>query len=161
MWPRKVLLAVRRSQSRSDYEADLRQHGFQVITADDGIECLDVLCRFTPDAVVVEPELLWGGGDGVVSLLRDNPETRNVPVLVLTTDASRSAVYQISQFSIGDYLMQPVTPERLTGRVARLALGDRWPLTAESPRHTSTKTVACCPPDKSNIQKSVTRAGVS
>lgn len=161
MWPRKVLLAVRRSQSRSDYEVELTQHGFQVTTADDGIECLDVLRRFTPDVVVVEPELLWGGGDGVVAVLRDKSETRSVPVLVLTTDASRSAVYQISQFSVGDFLMQPVSPERLTGRVARLALGDRGPLTAESPRHTSSSIPIRFPASIATIRKELTRAGAS
>lgn len=91
--------------------------------ADDGLQFLDVLHQFTPDVLVIEPELLWGGGDGVVAVLRENPETQSVPVLVLTTDINRSAVYRISQFPVGDYLTQPVTSVRLTESVSRLASG--------------------------------------
>jgi CheY-like chemotaxis protein len=141
MQPRRVLLAVRRSQTRSEYALDLKRHGFEVAIADHGLECLDVLGRFAPDVVVIEPELLWGGGDGVLAVLSDMPELRSVPVLLLTTDCNRSAMYSIAQFPVRDFWVHPVSAERLTGRVARLALGDQWPLTAESPRRAS----ACIP----------------
>lgn len=160
MRPPKVLLAIRRSQSRSDYVVDLRRSGFQVTTADDGIECLDVLSRFIPDAVVVEPELLWGGGDGVVALLRDKSETRSVPVLVLTTDASRSAVYRISQFPIGDFLTQPVSPQRLTGSVTRLAKHDQFLSDPESRSQTASATLARSPTTSSYARNHLTPAGV-
>jgi len=160
MRPSKVLLAIRRSQSRSDYVVDLRRNGFQVTTADDGIECLDVLSRFIPDAVVVEPELLWGGGDGVVALLRDKSETRSVPVLVLTTDASRSAVYRISQFPIGDFLTQPVSPQRLTGGVTRLVKDDQCLSKSESPSQSLSTTLVRAPKTFSYSQKQCTPAGV-
>lgn len=137
MWPRRVLLAVRRSQSRSEYALDLKRHGFNVAMADNGLECLDVLGRFAPDVVVIEPELLWGGGDGVLAVISEMPELRSVRVLVLTTECNRSAMYCISQFPVSDFWIHPVSAERLTGRVARLALGDQWPLTAESPRRAS------------------------
>lgn len=137
MRPIKALLAIRRSHSRSAYEIILQRHGLDVVAADDGIQCLDVLRRFTPNVVVVEPELLWGGGDGIVSVLRDDPQTRGVPVLVLTTDASRSAVYRISQFSVGDYLTQPVAPEQLTSLLVRLAVGNCEFSIAESSRWTA------------------------
>ncbi|MBI5759780.1 MAG: response regulator [Planctomycetales bacterium] len=101
-------------------------------TADHGLECLEVLHRFAPDVIVVEPELLWGGGDGVLAVISDRPAMRHVPVLVLTSDCDRAAMYSISQFQISDFLRQPVSPKRLTGRVVRLAFGDQLPLTAES-----------------------------
>jgi len=161
MWPRKVLLAVRRSQSRNEYALDLKLHGFDVAIADNGLECLDVLERFVPDVVVIEPELLWGGGDGVLAVISDMPELRSVPVLLLTTDCNRSAMYSISQFPVSDFWIQPVSAERLTGRVARLALGDHWPLTAESPRRTSA-FVPVGPTSKTpELPRELTHAGVS
>lgn len=161
MWPRKVLLAVRRSRSRNEYALDLKRHGFNVVTADNGLECLDVLGRFVPDVIVIEPELLWGGGDGVLAVISDMPELRSVPVLLLTTDCNRSAMYSISQFSISDFWVHPVSAERLTGRVARLALGDQWPLTAESPRRPSKSIAVGSTANASELPQELTHAGVS
>lgn len=161
MWPRKVLLAVRRSQSRSEYALDLKRHGFDVAIADDGLECLDVLGRFVPDVIVIEPELLWGGGDGVLAVLSDMPELRSVPVLLLTTDCNRAAMYSISQFPVSDFWVHPVSPERLTGRVARLALGDQFPLTAESPRRASASIPVGSTSSTSELQSELTHAGAS
>lgn len=161
MWSQSVLLAVRRSQSRSDYEIELRQHGFDVTTADDGLASLQALRQFTPDLVIIEPELLWGGGDGVVAALRDNPTTRGVPVLVLTTDSSRSAVYRISQFPIADFLMQPVSADRLIGRVARLALSDQQSSPAEPQRLESNHSIDRKPAKRSGHRRERSLAGVS
>lgn len=127
MLPTKVLLAVSPSGSRIEYECALRRLGFQVTTADDGLMCLEALRQHTPNVVVLDPELLWGGGDGIAAVLLDNPETRSVPVVLLSTHAGGSAVYRISVFPNDDYLIQPVSPERLSSRVASLALGDQGP----------------------------------
>lgn len=126
MLPRKVLLAIRRSRSRSEYSIDLRRHGFDIATADNGVECLNVLGAFVPDVLVIEPELLWGGGDGVLAILNEDLNLAGLPVLVLTTDLNRASVYSISQFHVNDFWVQPVTSERLTSRVTRLAFEHNW-----------------------------------
>lgn len=127
MWLRRVLLAVSRSPSRSDFEGELRRHGLQVMSADHGVECLEVLRDFTPDIVVIEPELLWGGGDGVLAVLSEMPGMWIVPIVVLTADSS-PAMRCLSRFATTVLLQRPVSAEWLVGRVARLAFGDQWPL---------------------------------
>ena len=75
---------------------------------------------FHPDAIVIEPELLWGGGDGVLAVMTGVPELCDTPVLVLTTDRNRAAIYSISQFAISDYWVHPVPGSILTARLSRL-----------------------------------------
>ena len=55
--PDKLLLAA--------YSQHLTQRGASVSTARTGLECLEKLMQSVPDVLVLEPELLWGGGDGV------------------------------------------------------------------------------------------------
>ena len=131
MLPRNVLLAIRRSMSRSEYVVALTQDGFEVATADHALECLEVFGHFVPDVLVIEPELLWGGGDGVLAILKEAPQFSGMQVLVLTTDFNRAAVYSISQFRVSDFWIQPVSAERLTSRVARLALESQSPTTRQ------------------------------
>ena len=88
--PYNLLLAIRRSKSRSQHVNDLSQNGYRVVTADNGIECLEILKRFLPDFVILEPEFLRGAGNGVLTLLRETPDLRDVPVLILTTDCNWS-----------------------------------------------------------------------
>lgn len=115
-----VLLAVRRSQSRKSHARYLRQHGFHVETADSGIACLNVVEWFRPDVVVIEPELLWGGGDGVLAVFSSQPDLCRIPALVLTTQFTRASIYSISQFAVCDFWVQPISSEKLTARIEYL-----------------------------------------
>lgn len=123
---RKVLLAITRSKSRTEFRLDLCRNGFDVVTADNGLECLQIFQSFTPDVIVIEPELLWGGGDGVLDVIREDPVLSEVPVLALTTKCNRTAIYSISQFAISDFWVQPIGPAQLTERVSLLAHREGW-----------------------------------
>jgi len=62
----------------------LTEKGYAVETASGGLECLDRLRRNSPDVLVLNRELLWGGGDGVLALLREGGDV-SPPAVVLTT----------------------------------------------------------------------------
>ncbi|MBS0206491.1 MAG: hypothetical protein JSS49_26685 [Planctomycetes bacterium] len=128
---RKLLLAIRRSQWRTALALSLRQNDVEVVTADHGIECLHVLSHFRPDTVVVEPELLWGGGDGVLAIIGENPQLDDVRTLVLTTDLNRSSLYSISQFRVSDFWVQPVSPQQVLTRILQLTPETQPPMAAE------------------------------
>lgn len=123
---RKVLLAITRSKSRTEFRLDLIRNGFDVVTADNGLECLQSFQSFSPDVIVIEPELLWGGGDGVLDVIREDPVLSEVPVLALTTKCNRTAIYSISQFAISDFWVQPIAPTQLTDRVSMLVDSENW-----------------------------------
>ena len=64
----------------------LIKRGYDVETASDGLDCLAKLRRATPAAVVLDLELRWGGGDGVLAWLR---EERPGAAVILTATAGR------------------------------------------------------------------------
>lgn len=123
---RKVLLAIQRSDSRTEFQLDLVRNGFDVATADHGLECLQVFQAFSPDVIVLDPELRWGGGDGVLDVIRDDPQLSKVPVLALASTRNREVVHAILQFSISDFRDHPITPSQLTERVSMLACHGSW-----------------------------------
>lgn len=61
------------------------ERGYDVETASDGLECLEKLRRRTPTAVVLDLDLRWGGGDGVLAWLREEGATAGVPVVLTAT----------------------------------------------------------------------------
>jgi DNA-binding response OmpR family regulator len=116
-----ILIAIRPHPARRDFQVELEHRGFNVVTADDGVSCIEYLHDGVPNVLVVEPELPWGGGDGVLAILRDVPKWRDIPVLVLTSERNRSAIYRISRYVISDFAFQPITTDQLVERVIRLA----------------------------------------
>ncbi len=65
----------------------LARLGYLTDGASDGIECLEKVRRFKPDVVVLDRELLWGGGDGVLECLSAEAQESR-PAVVLTTRAT-------------------------------------------------------------------------
>lgn len=116
-----IVLATRPGLTRNEYEAALTRRGFEVHAVGDGLRCLEVLRDFLPDVLVIEPELPWGGGDGVLDIVHEELAFHRVPVFALTAEPSRSAMYQISRFSISDFAIQPLAARQLADRVERLA----------------------------------------
>jgi CheY-like chemotaxis protein len=60
--------------------------GYQVAAAADALECLDSLRRIPPDIMVVERELPWGGGEGVLVCLREDDFRWPQTVIVTTSE---------------------------------------------------------------------------
>src|SRR5262245_21498647 len=82
------------------YRSSFSSFGFEVATAEAGLECAALLRNFAPDALVLSLELTWGGADGVLAIVRDDREMRPIPV-VLTVGESSGA-------KAARYLVPPV-----------------------------------------------------
>ena len=51
----------------------LSRNGHVAKVASSAIECMDILRSFVPDVLVLDCELLWGGWQGVIALVRETP----------------------------------------------------------------------------------------
>jgi DNA-binding response OmpR family regulator len=117
----RVLLALRPGVFRTEAEAALRRSGFGVSTADSGLACLAAMRRRVPDVLVIEPNLPWGGSEGVLAVMAESMRNSIMPVLVLATEEDRRVV-GIDPNSVPVELVQgPLNSEQVVSCVARLA----------------------------------------
>lgn len=103
--------------------AEYREHsqeGFDVVTALNGLECVDRLREQVPDVLVLEPQLLWGGGDGVLAVMHNDLDLATVPVMILTSCTDRGVLDDIARFPISDFHPKPLSPANLASRVHTL-----------------------------------------
>ena len=63
--------------------------GFKVETAGNGAEGLSCLRRATPDLILLDLVMPWINGLEVLTTLRSDPVTEDVPVIVMTGTATR------------------------------------------------------------------------
>jgi carbon storage regulator len=116
----RVLIADSDEYLLTSYREYFRQLGATVVTATTGLECMERIRDSAPDLLILEPVLLWGGGEGVLALMQEHPELRPAFVIILTQSRNRSLQYRLSSFKIDDYQIKPLTGNRLAERISRL-----------------------------------------
>jgi len=102
---------------RPVYRGPLFDEGFELVTAASGLECVARLRECSPDVLVLEPQLPWGGGEGVLAMMGEIPALANVPVMVLTSCRDPRLLEPVGRFPVSDYQLKPLAPERLAGRL--------------------------------------------
>jgi carbon storage regulator len=137
----RILIADRDEFLLAAYRKHLSQYGAVVATATTGLACMDRLRDFAPNILVLDPSLLWGGGDGVLAVMDAEPEIRPASVLLLTHGGNRSLLYRLSSFRVDDYQTKPVSPRQLMERICTLRM---LPTTT-----TALNSTAASPPSKS------------
>src|SRR3954452_19963632 len=97
--------------------ARLTSEGFQVETAADGLQGVDLCRSFRPDLVVLD--LMLPGLDGL-GVCREIQRDRNVPVLMLTARDSETDLEIGLAIGGDDYMVKPFSPRELVARVKAL-----------------------------------------
>jgi DNA-binding response OmpR family regulator len=99
------------------YRWPLAQKGFEVVPALNGLECIARLRERVPDVLVLEPQLPWGGGNGILAIMGEISELAIVPVMVLTSCRNPQILDHVARFPISDYQLKPLTSDQLVGRL--------------------------------------------
>jgi len=96
---------------------NLGAEGHQILTAVSGLDALNKARRFLPDLIVLD--LMLDGIDGfsVCEILRSQPSTGRVPVLVITALGGQIARLNAMAAGADDCLSKPFSPQELVRRV--------------------------------------------
>ncbi|PTY06967.1 histidine kinase [Opitutaceae bacterium EW11] len=98
----------------------LTRAGFDVQTAASGREALECIERHKPDLILLDLMLPDIDGFGVCEILRRQPETSTIPIVILSAWATQGAHYLGLELGALDYLTKPFSPKELVERVRRL-----------------------------------------
>ena len=87
--------------------------GVRLITAMQGQLGLDLAQIHTPDWILLDIHLPDINGEEVLKRLRRNPRTRDIPVTILSADATRAQIHRMLSAGARDYLTKPVDVRQL------------------------------------------------
>ena len=98
----------------------LGMEGYEVITALDGEQALDRLKKDRPDLIVLDIMMPKLDGYEVCKAIKSNPDTRHIPVILLS--AKGRNVDQKMGYDVGadDYITKPFSPRKLVERINQL-----------------------------------------
>jgi DNA-binding response OmpR family regulator len=96
----------------------LQREGYDVVTAMNGGEALEMIERKRPDVVVLDIMMPNLNGYEVVQRIRGNKATRFLPVLLLSARAGALDRKYGIRMGADDYILKPFKAEDLLARIA-------------------------------------------
>jgi two-component system chemotaxis response regulator CheY len=104
-------------------ERILTQAGFQVRTAQDGVQGLAELAAGPcPDVVMVDWNMPNMNGLEFVRQLRSNPAYSEIRCLMVTTETEMKRVSDALEAGADEYIMKPFTAEVVTEKLSLLGI---------------------------------------
>ncbi len=101
-------------------EFSIGAEGFEVITAQNGEEAIEKARKEQPDLIILDIMMPKIDGYEACRILKANPLTRNIPVVLLTAkgrDIDKRLGYEVGAT---DYIVKPFSPNKLIERIHRL-----------------------------------------
>lgn len=101
-------------------EVNLARAGYDVAVAYDGVEALEVFAKEKPDMVVLDVMMPRMDGFEVLKKLQADPNSQDVPVIMLTAKAQDADIFRGWSSGVSSYLTKPFNPRELLTFVERI-----------------------------------------
>ena len=103
---RRVMVVDDMPIFREPIAASIRRAGYKTSCAANGREALDLICQEKPDLILLDIGMPVMDGLECLKALRANPETQDIPVIMLTAMAEREPVTEAMKTGIQGYMLK-------------------------------------------------------
>jgi len=117
----KVLIADDEAHIIHVVQLKLENGGFEVIAAMDGQETLDMAREMHPILLVTDLQMPILSGLEVATILYQEKETRDIPVILLTAKGFEVDDSAIANTNIKMIMTKPFSPRNLLAKVSEIA----------------------------------------
>jgi len=101
----------------------LKQHGWEVQMARDGVEALEMISYEMPAAVLLDIEMPRMDGYELIATVRAQEQYRTLPLVVLTSRAASKHQQRAIQLGASAYVVKPYQDEELLNKLNTLVYG--------------------------------------
>lgn len=98
-------------------EYNLARDGFRVTCVETGEDALDMARSKPPDLVILDLMLPDTDGLNICRLLKADPRTRHVPIVMLTAKGEEADIVAGLELGADDYITKPFSPRVLLARI--------------------------------------------
>ena len=128
-----VLVVEGHADTRELYAQALRSFGFEIETVDDVADGFARAWETHPDVIATEIPLSMNTGWRFIQDLQCDPRTRDIPVVVVTSDGRATARARAEHEGCAAFLLKPFLPDVLATTLRnvltiRVQVHDRIPL---------------------------------
>jgi two-component system phosphate regulon response regulator PhoB len=120
---RKLLIADDEPGIRSLVRVTLQSDRYEIVEAGDGEEALALSRQHLPDLLLLDVMMPKRSGLDVCRILKDDPTTAGITVILLTARAGASDIKQGEEAGSDGYFMKPFSPVELMRKVNDVLFG--------------------------------------
>ena len=115
-----ILIVDDQRDNRDMLEAMLQQEGYRTTQASGGMEAMDLIAIEAPQLILLDVSMPDMDGYAVASLLKADPKTAGIPIIMVTAHTGRGARVVGLHTGVEDYLTKPVDAPELLLKVRNL-----------------------------------------
>ncbi|MBN1787684.1 MAG: response regulator [Sedimentisphaerales bacterium] len=108
----------------STIKTRLQGSNYNVITASNGHEGLDVATKQKPDLILLDNHMPKMTGLEMLSIIRENPDLKNTPVIMVTAVCEPQYITAAGDLGVAGYITKPFDFADLSGKILQ-ALGEK------------------------------------
>lgn len=98
----------------------LVENRYEVFTASDGREALDLARELRPDLVVLDLIMPYRDGYEVLRLMQEKPETSKIPVIILSAKSREEDIIRGLEAGAEDFMIKPFNALELVARARKI-----------------------------------------
>jgi len=98
-------------------EYNLKQEGFNVLKAGNGVEGIEMTRKHSPDLVLLDIMMPKMDGLEVVELMRDDAKLKHIPIIFLTARGDEKTEVEGLDKGGDDYITKPISTTKLISRI--------------------------------------------
>ena len=114
----KILIVDDEMIMRDSLKAWLEEDDFEPITAENGMQALDILDKEKTDAILLDIKM--PGMDGITLLKKVKEKYNDVPVIMITAHATIENAVESMKEGAYDYILKPFPPEKVSYLLRRV-----------------------------------------
>ncbi len=116
----KILIAEDEPDIRDLIAFTLRFAGYEVVTASNGEEAVDLALKEIPDLIMMDVRMPRLTGYEACKQIKADPAVQHIPVIFLSAKGQESEIQAGLEAGAEDYLLKPFAPDQLTHRLREL-----------------------------------------
>ncbi len=100
----------------------LSRYGFETIFEMESQNVVQLACKEQPDVILLDFEMPVMNGPEVCRALKQNPQTKDIPVLFVTSHAGENEIAEAFNSGAEDYVLKPPREQEVMARLNRVFL---------------------------------------
>lgn len=117
---KKILIADDEPDILEIIQYNLQSEGYEVATAKNGNEAIDMAKQFNPDLIILDIMMPGRNGIEVCNLLRMQPAFKDTLIIFLTALSDEGTEVKGLESGADDYITKPVSPKVLVSKINAL-----------------------------------------
>ena len=117
-----TVLIVDDDQLSLEIVTDLLREHCNIVTADDGQECLDIARNILPDLILLDIHMLGMTGNEACRQLKGTPRTASIPVIFISSEDHNTQIKLVKAVGANDCMQKPLDADALLDKVSRYLL---------------------------------------